>query len=198
MLYGWQQLGWHEYYFNTVSGAMNTGWSWAGNQWLYFDNNGVFDGFNERVLEWFYNHIGRLTYSMCGSRNGSDGTADCSGSMTQVIADAGGARPAYLYNTETLHGYLLASGYHLVAENTSFTPQWGDVIIWGKLGESAGAGGHTLVITNDGNNANCISTCYYTNGQPGTAVQVLNYNYYWHLAGCPYFYVYRQDDKYRS
>ena len=68
MLYGWQQLGWHEYYFNTVSGAMNTGWSWAGNQWLYFDNNGVFDGFNERVLEWFYNHIGRLTYSMCGSR----------------------------------------------------------------------------------------------------------------------------------
>ena len=195
---GWQQLGWHEYFFNRDTGAMNTGWSWADDQWLHFDNNGVFDGFNERVLEWFYDRIGHLTYSMSGSRNGSDGTADCSGSMTQAIADAGGARPAYLYNTETLHNYLLASGYHLVTENGSFTPQWGDVIIWGKRGSSSGAAGHTLVITNDGPNANCISTCYYTNGQAGTAVQVLNYNYYWHLAGCPYYYVYRQGNKYRS
>ena len=37
-----------------------------------------------KIVSWFDNHKGRLTYSMYGSRNGADGTADCSGSITQV------------------------------------------------------------------------------------------------------------------
>ncbi len=31
----------------------------------------------------------KLTYSMYGSRNGSDGTADCSGSISQALKEAG-------------------------------------------------------------------------------------------------------------
>ncbi|WP_241546205.1 phage tail tip lysozyme [Enterococcus villorum] len=35
-----------------------------------------------KVLDWFNKHRGHITYSMDGSRIGTDGTADCSGSIT--------------------------------------------------------------------------------------------------------------------
>lgn len=69
---------------------------------------------------------------MYGSRNGSDGTADCSGSMTQAIRDAGTVPYSYLYNTDSLHGYLRANGYYLVTDNSIFTPERGDVIVCAK------------------------------------------------------------------
>ena len=34
------------------------------------------------LINWFESRRGKLTYSMYGSRNGSDGTADCSGSVS--------------------------------------------------------------------------------------------------------------------
>ena len=138
---------------------------------------------------------------MDGSRNDSDGTADCSGSMTQALRDAGASPYAYLYNTETLHGYLLNNGYHLVTENGSFTPQWGDVIIWGRRGDSSGAGGHTLIISQSAQGstpAESISTSYWTEGQAGTAIQVIPYWYYWNADDNPYYYVYRLNDSLRG
>lgn len=152
MLYGWQVIGEHQYYLNPVTGARSTGTVNISGVNYRFGSNGVFQGFTQRVLNWFNNHRGKLTYSMFGSRNGSDGTADCSGAMTQALWSAGAGKPAASasrwggYNTESIHGYLNNNGYHLVhlvAQGTAkYTPRYGDIVIWGKLGASAGAGGH--------------------------------------------------------
>lgn len=37
------------------------------------------------LINWFESRRGKLTYSMYGSRNGSDGTADCSGAISQAL-----------------------------------------------------------------------------------------------------------------
>lgn len=199
--FGWCQANWHMHYFDPNFGAMVTGNRDIDGRWYSFQGNGVLNCFTERVLDWFYSRMGKITYSMYGSRNGSDGTADCSGSMIQALRDAGASPYAYLYNTKTLHGYLLSNGYHLVTENGSFTPQWGDVIIWGRRGDSAGAGGHTLIISQSAQGstpAESISTSYWTEGQTGTAIQVIPYWYYWHADNNPYYYVYRLNDPLRG
>ena len=100
-----------------------------------------------KTVEWFTDRIGKLTYSMYGSRNGNDGTADCSGSVTQALYEAGASKPAYLYSTETIHGWLLANGYVLINVddkgngNQDFDGQFGDVIVMGMQGQSSGAAG---------------------------------------------------------
>jgi arabinogalactan endo-1,4-beta-galactosidase len=216
MVYGEQKINNQWYYFNTLNGAMVRGFfSFPGfGKSVYYNNNGQMVhgwvnvggtnyhfseadgrilGFNQRVVDWFRNRKGRLTYSMYGSRNGADGTADCSGSMTQAIRDAGGTPYSYLYNTESLHDYLANNGYHLVSEGYGRqNVQYGDVIIWGRRGYSAGEGGHTLVISSFGNNPESISTSYWTQGQRGTAVSELPYYQYWADDNYPYQYVYRQ------
>ncbi|CAH1851713.1 peptidoglycan amidohydrolase family protein [Convivina praedatoris] len=151
---------------------------------------------SEKVVNWFTNNQGKLTYSMNGSRNGSDGTADCSGSMTEAIYEAGGSKPAYLYNTDSLHGYLTSNGYKLIAENQGWNAQRGDVVVWGQKGQSAGAAGHVMVISQgddaNGNGAKEISTDYSTGGAANSAVSEHNYNAYASANGNPYSYVYRQ------
>lgn len=144
-----------------------------------------------QVITWFENHEGNLTYSMSGSRNGIDGTADCSGSMTQAIYDAGGKQYQWLYSTDYLHDYLLDNHYALIAENKDWIAQKGDIVIWGKQGESGGASGHVGIISSNDPNANFLSTSYYTGGQFGTAVQNISYNDFARLDSFPYTYVYR-------
>lgn len=144
-----------------------------------------------QVISWFENHEGNLTYSMYGSRNGIDGTADCSGSMTQAIYDAGGKQYQWLYSTDYLHDYLLDNHYALIAENKDWIAQKGDIVIWGKQGESGGASGHVGIISSNDPNANFLSTSYYTGGQLGTAVQNISYNDFARLDSFPYTYVYR-------
>lgn len=152
-------------------------------------HNGTID--QNRVIQWFTSHEGNLTYSMYGSRNGADGTADCSGSMTQAIYEAGGTPYSWLYSTEYIHDYLKQNNYELVAENSDWNAKKGDIVVWGKRGESAGAGGHIGVISKDDPGATFLSTCYYTGGQTGTAVQNIDYNYFASLDNWPYTYVYR-------
>ena len=43
----------------------------------------------DALVNWFEFRKGKLTYSMNGSRNGNDGTADCSGSVSQALKEAG-------------------------------------------------------------------------------------------------------------
>lgn len=148
----------------------------------------------EALINWFYNHMGKLTYDMDGSRNGSDGTADCSGSMTEALYEAGASKPAYLYSTETLHSYLTQNGYHLVAVDQPWDAQRGDVVIWGQQGASLGSAGHAQVMV-DQNNA--ISVNYAHGEQQGAAVSVWNYaNAYAYNqeanGGHLTYYVYRQ------
>lgn len=154
-------------------------------------HNGTVD--QDRVIQWYKANEGRLTYSMYGSRNGTDGTADCSGSMTQAIYEAGGKQYKWLYSTEYIHDYLKENNYKLIAEDKNWNAKRGDVVVWGKQGESAGAGGHIGVISKSDPSATFLSTCYYTGGQVGTAVQDIDYNYFSSLDNYPYTYVYRYE-----
>ena len=196
MVYGWQNINGNTYYFNGQDGNMYVGAQWINGQEYYFDyitGAQVKDQWTAKLLKWFFNRMGKLTYSMDGSRNGADGTADCSGSLTQALYEAGAWRYSLLYNTEMLHSYLLGNGYHLAYENNGYiSPVVGDVIIWGQRGRSAGGAGHTGVISGSGRNGTMVSTCYWTEGEKGTAVQNFPYFWYWGEDNYPYYYVYRR------
>jgi len=129
---------------------------------------------------------------MYGSRNGSDGTGDCSGTMPQALYEAGASKPAYLYSTETIHPYLIDNGFSLYAENESWAAKRGDIVVMGKRGESAGAFGHIGVISTDDPDALLLSTSFWTGGESGTAVGNVKFDDMWAADGSPYFYVYRQ------
>ena len=187
-----QQWAGTYYYFDPVTYLrVDNGWR----EGLYFGADGrlVNGGFSTRVINWFLQREGKITYSMYGSRTGADGTADCSGSMTMALRTAGASAPQIIYSTETLHSYLLNNGYYLVYEGRGqeATLQYGDVIIWGKKAASLGGNGHTMVTTGSGDNPTVISTCYLTQGQRGTAIQEVNYDWYWNDDNRPYQYVYR-------
>lgn len=207
MLYGWQQLYRHRYYFNTVTGKRATGKVRIGKRTYSFSKTGILSCWIERTINWFVKRRGTITYSMYGSRNGSDGTADCSGSMTQAIWKAGASRPASDslrwggYNTVSIRPWLTKNGFKNVAsgnaDNASkYSPRYGDVIIWGDL---TGAAGHIMIVSQGaGNNANVISTCGYNNDAYHQAIQEFNYNWYYAYDDKPSFHVYRLNDKYKA
>ncbi|MGL9969350.1 lytic exoenzyme target recognition domain-containing protein [Enterococcus sp. DIV1420a] len=146
---------------------------------------------NQLTVEWFLARIGKLTYSMTGSRNGADGTADCSGSMTQSIKDSGGVNYDYLYSTVTLGNYLGKNGYQRISVNQDWDAQKGDVVLmsWGKdMSTSGGAGGHVGVMVNA---TDFISCDYWTSGQPGTAITQHNWNEYYAVTQPNYIEVWR-------
>ncbi|GEK07340.1 hypothetical protein LH991_08975 [Schleiferilactobacillus harbinensis] len=126
------------------------------------------------------NHV---TYSMTGSRTGADGTADCSGAVYTALCAGGAPVADTVLDTETMHGWLLTSGFVLLAENMRWPAQRGDVFIWGEHGKSAGAGGHTGIFITDHDIIHCN---YSHNG-----VSVNNYGQYWNTANRPYYYAYR-------
>lgn len=148
---------------------------------------------NNQAVSWFDIRKGLLTYSMYGSRNGTDGTADCSGSITQAMRDSGASPYAYLYSTVTLGSYLSANGYTCISENQSWDAKRGDIIMmsWGaSMAYSGGAGGH-VGITKD--HETFISVDYWTGGQAGTAVSDHNWDYYYSVNKPQYIEVWRQD-----
>lgn len=208
MQYRWQVIGHDQYYFDASSGARYAGRRKIGNRWYSFNGNGTLKCFTARVLNWFFNRRGKLTYSMYGSRTGADGTADCSGSMVAALRGAGASRPAYTYNTESIHPYIKSNGYYLAREgrNVNYVPQYGDIVIWGKKGHSGGDGGHIMIMSSAGSDAKCISTCgYYWDKNPnsiygarGKAVQEFNYKWYHGTHNYMYYYVYRPYDLRRS
>ena len=148
---------------------------------------------NNKAISWFDIRKGLLTYSMSGSRNGTDGTADCSGAITQAIRDAGGSQYAYLYSTVTLGSYLSANGFTRISENQSWDAKRGDIVLmsWGpSMAYSGGAGGHVLIMKDHDTS---ISVDYWTGGQSGTAVSEHNWDYYYSVNKPAYIEVWRQD-----
>ncbi|GAX47326.1 peptidoglycan amidohydrolase family protein [Pseudolactococcus reticulitermitis] len=146
---------------------------------------------NNLAVSWFDNRKGKLTYSMYGSRNGTDGTADCSGSTTQAIKDSGGSQYAYLYSTVTLASYLSQNGYTRISANESWDAQRGDVVLmsWGpSMAYSSGAGGHVGLMKDA---SVFISVDYWTGGQAGTAVSEHDWNYYYSVQKPMYIEVWR-------
>lgn len=149
---------------------------------------------NNLSVSWFDNKKGLLTYSMNGSRNGRDGTADCSGSTTQAIKDAGGVQYDYLYSTVTLGSYLTQNNYTRISANEGWDAQRGDVVLmsWGRsMAYSGGAGGHVGVMKDA---SVFISVDYWTGGQPGTAVSEHDWNYYYSVNSPQYIEVWRQSE----
>lgn len=146
---------------------------------------------NQLSVEWFLERVGKITYSMVGSRNGADGTADCSGSMTQSIKDSGGVNYDYLYSTVTLGNYLDKNGYQRISVNQDWHAQKGDVVLmsWGAdMSSSGGAGGHVGVMMNA---TDFISCDYWTGGQPGTAITQHNWDEYYAATKPNYIEVWR-------
>ncbi|MGR8826036.1 peptidoglycan hydrolase [Leuconostoc citreum] len=135
----------------------------------------------DNVVGWYDARKGALTYSMLGSRNGADGTADCSGSIVQAVYEAGATKYDWLYSTVDLGRYLAANGFTRVSANQDWTAQRGDIILmsWGAdMSTSGGAGGHVGVMKDDNT---FISTDYWTGGQQGTAVSEHNWNEYYNV-----------------
>lgn len=141
----------------------------------------------DNMINSFIDKVGKITYSMYGSRNFSDGTCDCSGAVYYGLRNGGGSNLGYIPSTETLHDYLINNGFTLISENNNWNAQCGDVVIWGKKGYSAGAGGHTGIMVGHNNWVEC--TAYKNLG-----VTVQPYYNRWLMNDRPYFYVYRQND----
>ena len=140
----------------------------------------------ETAIRWFYDRLGRVKYSMT-HRDGPN-SYDCSSSVYYALRTAGASPASWAVNTETEHGWLEANGFQLISENRDWDMQRGDVIIWGKKGQSLGSGGHTMVAVNSNDVIHCT---FAVNG-----ITVNNYNqlYGWNAGtmGGPYVYVYRQ------
>lgn len=103
----------------------------------------------------------RVVYSMLHARDGSDGTADCSGAIYTALRRAGLSNAGWILNTDSMHKWLLKNGYKKIATNQEWPMQKHDIIIFGPEGASANAAGH-VVYALDGTNV--IHCNYNANG----------------------------------
>jgi hypothetical protein len=114
----------------------------------------------ERAIEWFYDRMNRgANYDMNNryeigdylDLNG-DGrvTGDCSSAVMYAMRWAGAPDWGAL-NTDSMHAWLVAQGFRVVSEGRGkiFNAQRGDIFIWGQIGHSGGAAGHTGIFVNE-------------------------------------------------
>lgn len=147
----------------------------------------------QSIVNWFVIHRNLLTYSMFGSRNGSDGTADCSGSMSQALKEAGIGIQG-LPSTVTLGQQLAKNGFYRVSINQDWDALTGDIVMmsWGAdMSQSGGAGGHVGVMMDS---VNFISCDYSTQGAVGQAISTYPWNDYYAANKPNYIEVWRYSD----
>ena len=147
----------------------------------------------QSLVNWFVNHRNLLTYSMYGSRNGSDGTADCSGSMSQALKEAGIPIQG-LPSTVTLGQQLAKNGFYRVSCNQDWEALPGDIVLmsWGNdMASSGGAGGHVGVMMDA---TYFISCDYSTHGAVGQAINTYPWNEYYFANKPKYIEVWRYSD----
>ncbi|HFI0030540.1 TPA: peptidoglycan amidohydrolase family protein [Streptococcus suis] len=135
----------------------------------------------EQAIAWMEARRGKVTYSM-DYRNGPN-SYDCSSSVYFALMSAGAISAGWAVNTEYMHDWLIKNGFKLIAENSVFAAQRGDIFIWGRRGQSAGAGGHTGIFVDPDNIIHCN---YARNG-----ITADNYNQTAAASGWMYCYVYR-------
>ena len=116
----------------------------------------------DKVIEWFQQRQGRVSYSM-DYRNGPN-SYDCSSAVYHALIYAGILPQGFrIGNTETEFVDLPKFGFQRIeADANGYIPtQRGDIFIWGKQGYTNGAGGHTgIYLDND----NIIHCAYAFNG----------------------------------
>ncbi|HEM3616496.1 TPA: glucosaminidase domain-containing protein [Streptococcus suis] len=135
----------------------------------------------ETAIQWMSDRKGRVTYSM-DYRNGPN-SYDCSSAVYYALMSAGAVSAGWAVNTEYEHDWLIKNGFKLIAENSVFGAQRGDVFIWGKRGQSSGAGGHTGIFVDSNNIIHCN---YARNG-----ITVDGYLDIARASGNKYYYIYR-------
>lgn len=135
----------------------------------------------EAAIAWMLARAGKVTYSM-DYRNGPN-SYDCSSSVYFALMSAGAISAGWAVNTEYEHDWLIKNGYTLIAENQDWDAKRGDVFIWGRRGQSSGAGGHTGIFIDPDNIIHCN---YAHNG-----ITLNNYNQTAAASGWMYCYVYR-------
>ena len=115
---------------------------------------------------------------MLGSRNGSDGTGDCSGTISQALKEAG-VNIQGLPSTVTLGQQLANNGFYRVSRNQDWDAETGDIVLmsWGAdMSSSGGAGGHVGVMMDS---VYFISCDYSTQGAVGQAINTYPWNDYY-------------------
>ncbi|HEM3521404.1 holin [Streptococcus suis] len=135
----------------------------------------------EQAIAWMEARRGKVTYSM-DYRNGPN-SYDCSSSVYFALMSVGAVSAGWAVNTEYMHDWLIKNGFKLIAENSVFAAQRGDIFIWGRRGQSSGAGGHTGIFVDSNNIIHCN---YARNG-----ITVDNYLATARASGNMYYYIYR-------
>lgn len=110
----------------------------------------------DKVIEWFQQRQGRVSYSMV-NRNG-ESSYDCSSSIYHALIYAGILPAGFrIGNTETEFVDLPKFGFQRIeADTNGYIPtQRGDIFIWGKQGQTSGAGGHTGIYLDNDNIIHC-------------------------------------------
>lgn len=110
----------------------------------------------DKVIDWFAQRQGRVSYSM-NYRNGPN-SYDCSSSIYHALIYAGILPQGFrIGNTETEFVDLPKFGFQRIeADVNGYIPtQRGDIFIWGKQGQTSGAGGHTGVYIDSDNIIHC-------------------------------------------
>ena len=110
----------------------------------------------DKVIEWFQQRQGRVSYSMI-NRNGAS-SYDCSSAIYHALIYAGILPAGFrIGNTETMFVDLPKFGFQRIeADGNGYIPtQRGDIFIWGKQGQTNGAGGHTGVYLDNDNIIHC-------------------------------------------
>lgn len=110
----------------------------------------------DKVIEWFAQRQGRVSYSM-NYRNGPS-SYDCSSSIYHALIYAGILPAGFrIGNTETEFVDLPKFGFQRInGDANGFVPtQRGDIFIWGKQGYTSGASGHTGVFIDGDNIIHC-------------------------------------------
>ena len=110
----------------------------------------------DKVIEWFEQRQGRVSYSMI-NRNGAS-SYDCSSSIYHALIYAGILPQGFrIGNTETEFVDLPKFGFQRIeADSNGYIPtQRGDIFIWGKQGQTSGAGGHTGIYLDNDNIIHC-------------------------------------------
>ncbi|HEM5273925.1 TPA: glucosaminidase domain-containing protein [Streptococcus suis] len=135
----------------------------------------------ETAIRWMTDRVGLVKYSM-DYRNGPN-SFDCSSSVYYALMAGGAISAGWAVNTEYEHDWLIKNGYKLIAENQDWDAKRGDIFIWGRRGQSSGAGGHTGIFVDPDN----IIHCNYANN----SITINNYNQTAAASGWMYCYVYR-------
>ena len=110
----------------------------------------------DKVIEWFQQRQGRVSYSM-DYRNGPN-SYDCSSAIYHALIYAGILPAGFrIGNTETEFVDLPKFGFQRIeADANGYIPtQRGDIFIWGKQGQTSGAGGHTGIYLDNDNIIHC-------------------------------------------